>query len=70
MPIMHSENINDHKFGLPFFKKFTNENTYKYALKHKKVIDMFSRFPHRNKILGRKSSEVELEFLKSFGSRF
>lgn len=70
MPIMHSENINDHKFGLPFFKKFTNENTYKYALKHKKVIDKFSRFPHRNKILGRKSSQEELEFLKSSGSRF
>ena len=70
MPIMHSENIIDHELGLPFFKKFTNENTFKYALKHKKIIEKFSRFPHRNKILGRKSSESELEFLKSPGSRF
>ena len=70
MPIMHSENIIDHELGLPFFKKFTNENTFKYALKHKNIIDKFSRFPHRNKILCRKSSESELEFLKSPGSRF
>ncbi len=70
MPIMHSENIIDHELGLPLFKKFTNENTFKYALKHKKVIEKFSRFPHRNKILGRKSSESELEFLKLPGSRF
>ena len=51
-------------------KKFTNENTFKYALKHKKIIEKFSRFPHRNKILGRKSSESELEFLKFTGRRF
>ena len=70
MPVMHSENIIDHEFGLPFFKKFTNENTFKYALKHKKIIEEFSRFPHRNKILGRKSSQSELEFLKLSGSRF
>ena len=70
MQIMHSEIIIDYKFVLPFFKKFTNENTFKYALKHKKIIEKFSRFPHRNKILGRKSSESELEFLKSPGSRF
>ena len=70
MPIMHSENIIDHEFGIPFFKKFTNKNTFKYALKHKKIIEKFSRFPHRNKILGRKSSQLELEFLKLPGSRF
>ena len=67
---MHCEIIIDHELGLHFFKKFTNENTIKYALKHKKIIEKFSRFPHRNKILGSKASEAELEFLKSPGSRF
>jgi uncharacterized protein (DUF924 family) len=70
MPFMHSENIVDHQLGLPLFQKFTNENTFKHALKHKKVIEKFSRFPHRNEILARKSSKSELEFLKLPGSRF
>ncbi len=70
MLIMHSENIIDHELGLHFFKKFTSKNTFKYALRHKKIIEKFSRFPHINKILGRKSSKSELEFLKSPGSRF
>ena len=70
MPLMHSENIVDHKLGLPLFKKFTNENTFKFALKHKDIIDKFDRFPHRNNVLGRISTKSELEFLKLPGSRF
>ena len=34
------------------------------------LIEKFSRFPHRNETLGRKSSKSELEFLKLPGSRF
>ena len=70
MPLMHSENILDHQLGLPLFKKFTNENTFKFAVKHKDIIDKFDRFPHRNNILGRISTKSELEFLKLPGSRF
>ena len=70
MPLMHSENILDHRLGLPLFKKFTNENTFKFALKHKDIIDKFDRFPHRNNVLGRISTKSELEFLKLPGSRF
>ena len=70
MPLMHSENILDHQLGLPLFKKFTNENTFKFAVKHKEIINQFDRFPHRNNILGRISTKAELEFLKLPGSRF
>jgi uncharacterized protein (DUF924 family) len=70
MPLMHSENILDHQLGLPLFKKFTNENTFKFAVKHKDIIDKFDRFPHRNNVLGRISTKSELEFLKLPGSRF
>lgn len=70
MPLMHSENILDHRLGLPLFKKFTNENTFKFALKHKDIIDKFDRFPHRNNVLGRISTKSELDFLKLPGSRF
>ena len=70
MPFMHSEKLSDHEFSLPLFKKYTNEKTYNSAKRHKKVIETFSRFPHRNKILDRKSTKLELEFLKLPGSRF
>ena len=70
MPFMHSEKLSDHQFSLPFFKKYTNKKTYDSAQRHKKVIETFSRFPHRNEILGRKSTKSELEFLKLPGSKF
>ena len=41
-----------------------------YAHRHKKIIDLFGRFPHRNAILGRKSTPAELEFLTQSGSGF
>ena len=70
MPFMHSEKLSDHEFGLPLFKKYTSEKTYNSAKRHKKVIETFSRFPHRNKILDRMSTKSELEFLKIPGSKF
>lgn len=41
-----------------------------FAVKHRDVILKFGRFPHRNKILGRQSTDEEVEFLKQPGSRF
>lgn len=41
-----------------------------YAERHRQVIARFGRFPHRNEILGRASSEAELAFLAEPGSRF
>ena len=70
MPFMHSEKLSDHEFSLPFFKKYTNKKTYDSAQRHKKVIETFSRYPHRNEIYGRKSTKSELEFLKLPESKF
>ena len=53
-----------------FLVKKTNKKTYDSEKKKKKVIETFSRFPHRNEILGRKSTKSELEFLKLPGSKF
>lgn len=44
--------------------------TLEYAKKHRVVIERFGRFPHRNEVLGRESTEAEVEFLKGPGSRF
>ena len=41
-----------------------------FAVKHRAVIERFGRFPHRNEILGRRSTDEELAFLKEPGSRF
>ncbi|TBU87413.1 DUF924 domain-containing protein [Pseudomonas dryadis] len=41
-----------------------------YAERHQRVIARFSRFPHRNAILGRTSTEQEQRFLLEPGSRF
>jgi len=41
-----------------------------YAERHQKVIARFGRFPHRNAVLGRESTDEELAFLTGPGSRF
>ena len=41
-----------------------------YAWQHYAIIKRFGRYPHRNEILGRQSSQEEREFLQSPGSSF
>jgi len=41
-----------------------------YAIRHREVIERFGRFPHRNDILGRESTDEERMFLAQPGSRF
>ena len=41
-----------------------------YALRHRSVISRFGRFPHRNAILGRTSTDDEIAFLAKPGSSF
>ena len=41
-----------------------------YAYRHRTVIERFGRFPHRNDILGRRSTAEETAFLALPGSRF
>lgn len=70
MPMMHSEDIAIQDKSLPLFKIHTNERTYKFAIKHRNIIAEFGRFPHRNVLLGRPSTENELLFLAQAGSSF
>ncbi|MEC8121845.1 MAG: DUF924 family protein, partial [Pseudomonadota bacterium] len=48
----------------------TNPMTHDYAIRHRDIVARFGRFPHRNAILGRPSSDEELAFLKEPGSSF
>jgi uncharacterized protein (DUF924 family) len=41
-----------------------------FAQRHRRVIELFGRFPHRNAILGRPSTPDEVAFLREPGSGF
>ncbi|TFH73516.1 DUF924 domain-containing protein [Gammaproteobacteria bacterium LSUCC0112] len=70
MPYMHSESQVIHKQAEILFRNHAPESNYEFELKHKVIIDRFGRYPHRNVILGRQSTEQEIEFLKLPGSGF
>ena len=70
IPMMHSEDLAVQKASLPLFKEHTDARVYNYAVRHHDVIERFGRYPHRNAILGRESTQEELTFLSEPGSRF
>ncbi|MCC3859642.1 DUF924 family protein [Pseudemcibacter aquimaris] len=70
MPFMHSESAEIHRAAELLFSAPGLEHNYDFELKHKAIIDRFGRYPHRNKILGRRSRKEEIEFLKEPGSSF
>lgn len=67
---MHSESKQIHEVAVQLFREYTPENNYEFELKHKAIVDRFGRYPHRNAILGRQSTDEESEFLKEPGSGF
>lgn len=70
MPFMHSESAEIHEIALFLFDQPGLEDNYNFEVKHKAIIDRFGRYPHRNKILRRKSTPEEQEFLAQPGSGF
>ena len=70
MPMMHSEDLAVQDTSLPLFNAHTVKLTYDYAVAHRDIIARFGRFPHRNAILGRPSTDDETLFLTQPGSSF
>ena len=70
MPFMHSESLRIHEVAVELFKANGNQGNLDFEYKHKRIIERFGRYPHRNKVLGRESTEEELEFLSQPGSSF
>ncbi len=70
MPFMHSEIFEDQIISLSLYSNLGIKENFRSALKHFNIIRKFGRFPHRNKILNRKSTEEELAFLTTPGSSF
>ena len=70
MPFMHSESQEIHEIALFLFDQPGLENSFNFELRHKSIIDRFGRYPHRNKLLGRESTDEETVFLSEPGSSF
>lgn len=70
LPFMHSESKVIHTAAVPFFESLGVESTLKYEHIHKDIIDRFGRYPHRNEILGRESTDEEKEYLASTTENF
>ncbi len=70
MPFMHSESPVIHQLAVGLFAEPGLESNLGFEYRHKAIIDRFGRYPHRNALLGRRSSEEEVEFLKTPGSSF
>ena len=69
LPLIHSEEILDHEMAYFLLDKYLKDhpdltNIKKFWQDHTKAIKQFHRYPHRNKVLGRESTDQEIEFLK------
>lgn len=80
MPFEHSEQLEDQERAVRLYQAIVDtapsdeinlfKNYLNFAEQHLNIIQLFNRFPHRNRILGRESTKQELEFLKQKGSSF
>ncbi len=70
MPFMHSESLLIHAQAVRLFATPGMEDSFAVELQHKAILQRFGRYPHRNHILGRQSTEQELLFLQQPGSSF
>jgi uncharacterized protein (DUF924 family) len=70
MPYMHSESALIHEQAVALFSQPGLEDNLRFEHAHKAIIDRFGRYPHRNAILGRRSTAEELAFLSGPGSSF
>jgi uncharacterized protein (DUF924 family) len=70
LPYMHSESAAIHEVAVDLYSAPGLEGNLGFELKHKAIIDRFGRYPHRNQILGRVSTEEEIAFLSESGSSF
>ena len=80
LPLEHSESLEDQQRSVALGKSLAErvpdahrelfDGYLKYAERHRDIVLRFGRFPHRNAILGRESTEEEIAFLQQPGSSF
>jgi uncharacterized protein (DUF924 family) len=80
LPLEHAESMDDQDRAVGLFEelaaqaqpehKESFDGFLDFAVRHRDVIRRFGRFPHRNRILGRESTEEERAFLQQKASSF
>ncbi len=63
MPYMHSESLVIHEEAVRLFTALGNEDTLKFEMMHKELLERFGRYPKRNEALGRESTPEELDYI-------
>lgn len=80
MPLQHSERRQDQQRSVELFEQLhaTGEGAVKellkgfldYAREHREIVERFGRFPHRNGVLKRPSTEAEIAYLNEGAPRY
>ncbi|MGO4621835.1 DUF924 family protein [Ensifer sp. 2YAB10] len=70
LPFEHSENLTDQTMSVKLFTELGDAEYLDYAIRHREVIEEFGRFPHRNALLARVSTDAELAYLARPGAGF
>ncbi len=65
MPLQHAEKLDVQEQAVARFAELNMEYSLDFARQHRDIIARFGRFPHRNAVLGRASTDEETEFLKT-----
>ena len=73
MPLQHTEDLALQRLSIERFESLAAEvddawrdnftENVRYAREHHDIVERFGRFPHRNRTLGRESTEEELRYL-------
>ena len=67
LPFQHSEDLADQERGEALYRAAGDADGLKWATIHADIIRKFGRFPHRNAVLGRKTTADEQKFLDDGG---
>ena len=75
LPFMHSEELKDQIYCGKLIDTYLNNHSMyqeakKFSQLHQDIINKFGRFPYRNKVLRRKISKEEKEYLNSTHHEF
>ncbi|NTJ41029.1 DUF924 family protein [Agrobacterium larrymoorei] len=66
LPLMHSEEIADQELCCKLCEPL-GERYHPFAVEHRDIVQRFGRFPHRNEILLRETTQEEQAFLDEGG---
>ena len=66
LPFEHSEDPQDQQRSIALNQPL-DANTYRWAREHARIIQRFGRFPHRNAVLARETTDEERDFLDAGG---